>query len=103
MVFRRPRVNVKPNVQATRPVNTIARSQETSTESISTQSQEEQSTQQIDLPIAIPSIKGIDRSMGFSCTKTDKSKLNTYTQKKTFAIVLKIKRYHNFVVCKFDI
>jgi len=82
MVFRRPRVNVKPNVQATRPVNTIARSQETSTESISTQSQEEQSTQQIDLPIAIPIIKGINRSMGFHCTKTNKSKLNTHIQKK---------------------
>ncbi len=99
MVFRRPRVNVKPNVQATRPVNTIARSQETSTESISTQSQEEQSTQQIDLPIAIQIIKGINRSMGFSCTKANKSKLNTHIQKKT----LKINRYHNFVVCKLDI
>jgi hypothetical protein len=82
MVFRRPRVNVKPNVQATRPVNTIARSQETSTESISTQSQEEQSTQQIDLPIAIQIIKGINRSMECSCTNTNKSKLNTHIQKK---------------------
>ncbi|CAF4699578.1 unnamed protein product [Rotaria sp. Silwood1] len=52
MVFRRPRVNVKPNVQATRPVSTIVRPSETSVESISTPSQEEQSTQQIDPPIA---------------------------------------------------
>ena len=62
MVFRRPRINVKPNVQATRPVNNTIRSQETSVEVISTQSQEEQFTQQIDLPIPPPTIiKGIDR------------------------------------------
>ncbi|CAF3576107.1 unnamed protein product [Rotaria sordida] len=51
MTFRRPRINVKPNVQATRPVGTIVRPPETSIESISIESQEEQSTQQIDPPV----------------------------------------------------
>ena len=59
MVFRRPRVNVKPNVQATRPVSTVARPLEPSVEPTSTQSQEEESTQQIDLPVEPPVIKGI--------------------------------------------
>ncbi|CAF2009966.1 unnamed protein product [Rotaria magnacalcarata] len=57
MVFRRPRVNVKPNVQATRPVSSIARSTDASGESISAQSQEEQSSQQIDPPAAPPVIE----------------------------------------------
>ncbi|CAF2956102.1 unnamed protein product [Rotaria sp. Silwood2] len=57
MVFRRPRVNVKPNVQATRPVSTIVRPSETSVESISTQSQEEQFTQQIDTPVELAVIQ----------------------------------------------
>ncbi|CAF4376129.1 unnamed protein product, partial [Adineta steineri] len=46
MVFRRPRVNVKPNVQATRPVSNTLQSQETSNESVPVESQE----QQIDVP-----------------------------------------------------
>ncbi len=61
MVFRRPRVNVKPNVQATRPVGSVVRSQDMPVEPISTQSQEEQSTQQIEIPVASPIIKGKDR------------------------------------------
>jgi hypothetical protein len=56
MVFRRPRVNVKPNVQATRPVSNIVRSPDAPAESIST-SQEEQ----IDLPIVPTIIEGTNR------------------------------------------
>ncbi|CAM4861524.1 unnamed protein product [Rotaria socialis] len=59
MVFRRPRVNVKPNVQATRPVSSIVRSNDVSEEAISTQSQKEQSSQQIDPPAAPAVIEGL--------------------------------------------
>ncbi|CAF1015640.1 unnamed protein product [Adineta steineri] len=52
MVFRRPRVNVKPNVQATRPVSNSLQSQETSNESVPVESQE----QQIDVPAISPTI-----------------------------------------------
>lgn len=55
MAFRRPRLNVKPNVQATRPVSTSARSQENTVESTSTQSQEDHVTQQNET-ITIPTI-----------------------------------------------
>jgi hypothetical protein len=55
MAFRRPRVNVKPNVQATRPVSSSSiRSQETTVESELTQPQEEQSTQQIEVTVVPP-------------------------------------------------
>ena len=60
MAFRRPRVNVKPNVQASRPVGSNVRSTETLVDSVSTQSAKEQnSTQQIDLSITSPTVKGI--------------------------------------------
>jgi hypothetical protein len=62
MAFRRSRVNVKPNVQATRPVGSIARSQDTIVDSIPTQSQEEQSTQEIEVAVASPIIKGIKKT-----------------------------------------
>jgi hypothetical protein len=66
MVFRRPRVSVRPNVQTARPVGSIVQSQETSIESISTQPQEEQSTQQIELPVPPPPIiQGIYKSTKF--------------------------------------
>ncbi|CAF1158021.1 unnamed protein product [Adineta steineri] len=52
MVFRRPRVNIKPNVQATRPVSNSLQSQETSNESVPVESQE----QQIDVPTISPTI-----------------------------------------------
>lgn len=59
MAFRRPRINVKPNVQATRPVSNTVRSQDTSVESTSAQSQEEeQSTQQTELPVPPQNIIG---------------------------------------------
>jgi hypothetical protein len=65
MSFRRSRVNVKPNVQATRPVGSIARSQDTIVDSIPTQSQEEQSTQEIEVAVASPIIKGRKRRTRF--------------------------------------
>lgn len=86
MAFRRPRVNVKPNVQATRPVNNAVRSQETPVESISTQPQEEQSTPQIDPPLELPIVKGIDRSTKFHCTTNNRSQLITCTKKNPFCI-----------------
>ncbi len=60
MAFRRPRVNVKPNVQATRPVSSSSsiRSQDTTVESVLIQSQEEQSTQQIEITVIPSIIKG---------------------------------------------
>jgi hypothetical protein len=76
MAFRRPRVNVKPNVQATRPVGNSVRSQDTSIESISTQSQEEQSTQQIDLPVTPPIVTGKYRPTRFYCILINKSYRN---------------------------
>ncbi len=63
MVFRRPRVNVKPNVQTARPVGSTVQSQDTLNEVVSTPPQEEQSIQQIELPIVPPIIKGRYRSM----------------------------------------
>lgn len=57
MAFRRPRVNVKPNVQAARPVGSITRSTETPVESVSTQSTQ-QSNPQIDTPIVTPVATG---------------------------------------------
>lgn len=73
MVFRRPRVNVKPNVQATRPVSSIVRPTDASEESISTQSQEEQSSQQIDPPTAPPIIEGINSVTKFYIIPTHKN------------------------------
>lgn len=68
MAFRRPRVNVKPNVQATRPVSGGVRSQESTTvESTSTQSsQEEHVTQQDEIPTIPTVVIGKNISMTFS-------------------------------------
>jgi hypothetical protein len=77
MAFRRPRINVKPNVQATRPVSSSTRSQETTVESILTQSQEEQSTQQIEITVTPPIIKGKNRLTRFDFNiKSDHSDRN---------------------------
>lgn len=54
MAFRRPRVNVKPNVQATRPSNSNTRPQDTSNEINSSQPQEEQPIQQTEQSVLPP-------------------------------------------------
>lgn len=57
MFVRRPRVNVKPNVQTARPVsNNTVQSQETPVEvvPIPPSSQEEQSTPQNEIPVEPP-------------------------------------------------
>ncbi len=84
MAFRRPRINVKPNVQATRPVGNIVRSQDTSVESVPTQSQEEQSIQQIDLPVAPSIINGKEILTRFCFTTTNKTNLKAHTKIKLF-------------------
>lgn len=53
MAFRRPRVNVKPNVQASRPVSNTVRSQETPI-----MSQEEPLSQQIEITVQPPDDSG---------------------------------------------
>jgi hypothetical protein len=64
MVFRRPRVNVKPNVQSTRPLGSNVRTSDVPVEPISTSSQDEQPLPLIDSStIVSPVIEGINRTI----------------------------------------
>ena len=62
MAFRRPRVNVKPNVPAVRPASSIARPQDTSaapaSAPASTPTQEDQIVEQIETVSTPSTIKG---------------------------------------------
>ncbi|CAF1057181.1 unnamed protein product [Adineta ricciae] len=57
MAFRRPRVNVKPNVPAVRPASSIARPQDTSAAPAPAPTQEEQIVEQVETASTSPTIQ----------------------------------------------